>query len=102
MEKATLDVAIAIAIICLDLVIANNARYKNVFPMLHRSSTKKAPLTLELIRSRIVEYAISCYGFKIVGACKSSRLILKANSSEISLFLMVFAFRSLKSMNGKS
>ena len=49
MEKATPNVIIAIAIICLDLVISNNAQYKNVFPMLPRPSIEKTPLTPELI-----------------------------------------------------
>ena len=100
-EEVMLDV-VTMEIIYLDLIVANSTWYKNVFPMSLWPSIKETPLALEFIQSSIVEYAISYSGFKVIGACKSSSLMFKANSSEISLFSMVFVFSSLKSMSGKS
>lgn len=88
------DIAIAMTIICLDVKVANNALYKNDFLMPHGPSIKKTQLAPKSIQSRIVKYTISCSEFKVVGTCKSSRLILKANSSEIPLFSMIFVFGS--------
>lgn len=103
-EEVPHDVAIAMTIICLDLIIANNTQYKNKikFPYLLKPSIKKTLLAPKYIQSSRVEYAISCSRFKVVGACKSSKLMLKANSSKISLFSIVFIFGSVKSMSGKS
>lgn len=102
MEEVPHDVAIAMIIICLDFIIANNTQYKKNFPYLLRPSIKKTLLAPKFLQSSIVEYAISCSRFKVVGACKSSRLMLKANSSKISPFSIVFIFGSVKSMSGKS
>ena len=48
-EEATLNVANAIAIICLGIIFSNNARYKNIFPLPSGPSINKTPLELEFI-----------------------------------------------------